>query len=98
MKLSNLQYLGTFTRVSPSLTWVKVAEWMEVIGDSQEISTFSTPKVMDWDEILRASQVLREVTRSGAMEKMRTQEIKLTRLTKETVSKLVESELARQRN
>ena len=69
---------------------------MEVIGDSQEISTFSTPKVMDWDEILRASQVLREVTRSGAMEKMKAQENKLTRLTRETVSKLVENELSRQ--
>ena len=84
----------TFTRVTPAMTWVKVGEWMEVIGDSQDLSTFSTPKVMDWDEILRASQVLREVTRSNAMEKMRTQEVKLTRLTKETVSKIVEPSAA----
>lgn len=76
------------------MTWVKVAEWMEVIGDSQDITTFSTPKVMDWDEILQASQVLREVTRGSAMEKMRAQEAKLTRLTKETVSKIIETTTA----
>lgn len=75
--------------------YIKIAEWFEALGESQGITTIQPVRQMDWDTIIKQSQTLRVITRGETMSAMRVQQQKLERLTKASLSKLVEESVCR---
>ena len=73
-----------------AINYIKIAAWFEALGAAQNVATFSTPKQLDWDTVLKESQILRVITRGEQMTSMRLQQAKLERLTSSKMNELVE--------
>ena len=79
-----------FTRSTMAINWVKIGAWFEALGEAHAITSIEARKTLDWDTILKESQILRWVTRGEQRESMSIQQGKLERLTQTKMGQLVE--------